>query len=222
MEGVEKLVTEGLSACPDLEVLDLQDNTCAERGSRAVALALPSWPKLSELNLSDCLLRPKGGLALGTVFVQGVNPKLRVLKLAYGEFDHRTMDLIAKAIKDYWSELTVLEINGNVGEAEDDCIQNIKDALESHGHEDALDDLDDMVDPADAEEEEEEEHIAVEEAEEIDNAEAEAASKQAHAPASTVSPTIPTAVKEKLDSAADDLADLLGKVSIGERPPAVA
>lgn len=208
MEGVEALA-QGLAACADLEVFDLQDNTFTERGSRAVALALPSWPHLRELNLSDCLLKPKGGLALGTVFVQGVNPNLRVLKLAYGEFDHRTIDLIAKAIKDYWSQLVVLELNGNVGDADDDCFTNVKDALEGHGNEDALDDLDDLMDPADLEAEEEEEHLAVEEADELDKAE----EKVAPVPSAPAQ-----AVKETVDKAADDLADLLGKVSLGEKP----
>ncbi|KAG8909910.1 hypothetical protein FRC00_009213 [Tulasnella sp. 408] len=215
MEGVEALA-QGLSGCPNLEVFDLQDNTFTERGSRAVAQALPSWPNLRELNLSDCLLKPKGGLAVATVLARGVNPKLEALKLTYGEFDSRTIDLIAKAITDHWPNLTTLELNGNIGDPEDDCIQNVKDALSGHGHEDALDELDDMMDPAEFEaEEEEEDHPAVEEAEELDKAEAE---KGADEPAAATTKAAPPTIAQQVDKAADDLADLFGKVSLGEKP----
>lgn len=218
MEGVEALA-KGLSGCPDLEVFDLQDNTFTERGSRAVALALASWPKLRELNISDCLLKSKGGLALGTVFVQGVNPNLQVLKLAYGEFDSKTIDLIAKAIKECWPHLRILELNGNVADPEDECIQNVKDALEGHGQEDALDDLDDMMDPADLDEEEEEEHPAVAVAEEMDRREAdeEAAAKPSPAAAILDKIASPTA-SQKVDDATDALADMLSSVSLGDKP----
>ncbi|KAG8879640.1 hypothetical protein FRB97_001551 [Tulasnella sp. 331] len=221
MDGVEALA-KGLSGCPDLEVFDLQDNTFTERGSRAVALALPSWPKLRELNLSDCLLKPKGGLALGTVFVQGVNPNLQVLKLAYGEFDSGTIDLIAKAIKDYWPHLRVLELNGNVADPEDECITNVKDALEGHGQEDALDDLDDMMDAADLEAEEEEVHPAVAEAEEIDKREAEeeAAAGGKSPAAMSLGKTAAPTLREKMVDAADALADMLSGVSLGDKPKA--
>lgn len=41
MEGIAAIV-KGLRANPDLAVLDLQDNTATERGSRAIAASLPS------------------------------------------------------------------------------------------------------------------------------------------------------------------------------------
>ncbi|KAG8936486.1 hypothetical protein FRC03_002485 [Tulasnella sp. 419] len=203
MEGVEALA-KGLRACPNLEVLDLQDNTFTEAGSRAIASALPAWPKLRILNLSDCLLGPKGGIALGTAFTKGSNPKLQTLKLQYGELDHRSLNLIATAIKDHWPSLTTLELNGNRADPEDDCITNIKDALESHGNEDALDELDDMEE---AEEEEEPEHPAVEEAEELDREEAESVSKTGN---ESLSP------KKQVDATADALANLMSKVSLGQ------
>lgn len=40
MEGIEAIV-KGLRKNPNLKVLDLQDNTATERGSRAIAAALP-------------------------------------------------------------------------------------------------------------------------------------------------------------------------------------
>lgn len=45
MEGIEAIV-KGLRANPDLETLDLQDNTATEKGSRAIAASLPSFVSL--------------------------------------------------------------------------------------------------------------------------------------------------------------------------------
>lgn len=108
-------------------------------GSLAVTRALPSWPNLTELNLSDCLLGRKGGIALATALSEGSNPKLEVLKIQYGEMDKRSFELLAKAIKLHLSSLRVLELNGNIVDEEDESVQSIKDALEARGHEDALD-----------------------------------------------------------------------------------
>lgn len=197
MEGIEALA-KGLTSCPDLETLDFQDNTATETGSRAVALGLPSWPHLRVLNLSDCLLSPKGGVALATALNKGHNPKLETLRLQYGEFDKRTINILAQAIAEHLPHLSKLEINGNRADPEDECITNIRDALEKNGHEDALDDLDDMEE---VDEEEEEESAAVEEAEELDKAEAEAKEQPPAPSAPSADPT-------------DELASLMGKVRI--------
>lgn len=138
MEGIQALATS-LRSCPDLEELDLQDNTCTESGTRSISASLPSWPNLHTLNLSDCLLSPKGGISLANALERGNNPKLQVLKLQYGELDARAMHILAKAIEGHLAELRVLELNGNRADAEDECIERIKDALAGHGHEDALD-----------------------------------------------------------------------------------
>ena len=138
MEGIHALA-QGLSKCPNLESLDLQDNTCTESGSRSISAALPSWPKLRSLNLSDCLLSPKGGISLAGALEKGANPKLETLRLQYGEMDARAIHVLAKAVQEHLTELTTLELNGNRADAEDECIERIKDALASHGHEDALD-----------------------------------------------------------------------------------
>lgn len=137
-EGI-KLLAEGLSHCPLLESLDLQDNTATESGTRAISAALPSWPHLQSLNLSDLLLSPKGGISLATALEKGTNPSLHTLKLQFGEIDARALHILAKAIREHLSELTVLELNGNRADPEDACIEEIRDALASHGHEDALD-----------------------------------------------------------------------------------
>jgi Ran GTPase-activating protein 1 len=118
MEGIAKLA-EGLSQCPTLEVLDLQDNTATRSGTRAIVRVLEKWSSLRALNLSDCLLGKAGGIALATSLSLGSNPKLESLKLQYGEFDKRTVELLSVAISQHLKHLTELELNGNQIDAED-------------------------------------------------------------------------------------------------------
>lgn len=194
MEGIEAIV-KGLRSCPNLQVLDLQDNTATEKGSRAIAASLPSWPKLTTLNLSDCLLRPRGGVSVFTVLRTGSNPLLTSLKLQSNELDFRAIDILASAITQHLPLLTDLELNGNRGEAEDECYVAIGAALSKWDHEDALDELDEMEEIESDEEEEEEEEEVVEEG---DKEEAEAE------PVETVA-----------DSAeSEELAAMLGKVHV--------
>lgn len=192
MEGIETIV-KGLTSCKQLETLDLQDNTATEKGTRAVALALVSWPQLRTLNLSDCLLSPHGGVALASALARGGNKQLETLKLQFGEIDHRAINILAQAIAEHLPNLTALELNGNRADPEDECITNIREALESHGHGDALDELDEMEE---YDEDAEEESPAVEEAEEQDADEA------------------PTTAAVQVPDSTDALADLLGSVSI--------
>lgn len=146
----------GLAKCAGLEALDLQDNTAKGAGTRALAKALVAWPELRSLNLSECLLGSNGGIALSHSLNRGSNKKLETLKLELGELDHRSLSVLASAIRDHLSELTTLEINTNRADPEDQCITDIRDALAVHGHEDALGELDDMEE-FDGEEEDDDE-----------------------------------------------------------------
>jgi len=139
MEGIAALA-KGLAACPDLEILDLQDNTATRTGTRAIVKVLDKWPNLKHLNLSDCLLGKAGGIALATSLAAGSNPNLETLKLQYGEFDKRTFEILAVAITQHLKHLTTLELNGNQADPEDDCVDEVRKALKIHDHEDALDD----------------------------------------------------------------------------------
>lgn len=196
MEGIA-IIAKGLTSCTSLESLDLQDNTATESGTRAVSVALASWPHLRALNLSDCLLGPHGGVALASALARGGNTKLETIKLQYGEFDKRAINIFAEAIANHLPNLTTLELNGNRADPEDECIANIREALESHGHGDALDELDDMEE---YDEDEEEESLAVEEGEDLDKEEELKTEKK-------------TAVPGEIDPA-DALADILGSVAI--------
>ncbi|KZV98974.1 RNI-like protein [Exidia glandulosa HHB12029] len=210
-EGITQIV-DALAKCPKLRILDLQDNTFCKRdvepgtvppnGTRALARALPSWPDLELLNLSDCILGRRESIALALALGKGTNKKIQVLKMQYDELDHRALSLLAKAIHDHLSELTTLEINGNIANAEDECIQNIKDALEAHGHADALDELDDMEEAEDDDDEE-----GVDSAQEDDDDEEKKEKEQKSAG---------NLVAQKAVDAADELADLIGKVSISK------
>jgi Ran GTPase-activating protein 1 len=139
MEGIAALA-RGLASCPDLEILDLQDNTATRSGTRALVRVLDRWPRLRVLNLSDCLLGKAGGIALATALAAGSNPALEELKLQYGEFDKRAFEILAVAITQHLKFLTTLELNGNQADPEDECVEEIRKALAVHGHEDALDD----------------------------------------------------------------------------------
>lgn len=182
MEGIQALA-EGLSNCKELEHLDLQDNTATKTGTRAIVKHLDSWPNLKHLNLSDCLLGSAGGIALTTSLSLGSNPKLESLKLQYGEMDKRAVELLSVAISQHLKELTVLELNGNRFSEDDECVEELKKALELWGHEEALDEcefpyqyeeglrlnvhvVDDMEEPESEEEESEEEEEREEEEEE--------------------------------------------------------
>ena len=138
MEGI-KAIADGLSNNAQLEILDLQDNTATKTGTRAIVRNLASWPELRTLNLSDCLVGSTGGIALATSLASGSNPKLEKLQLQYGEFDKKTVEILATAITQHLSGLTVLELNGNRFQEDDECVEQLKEALAVHGNEDALD-----------------------------------------------------------------------------------
>lgn len=138
MEGIAALAG-GLAKNPKLEVLDLQDNTATRTGTRSIVKVLESWPELRVLNLSDCLISSAGGIALATSLAAGSNKKLEKLQLQYGEFDKRTVEILSTAITQHLKSLSSLELNGNRFDAEDECVEALKEALAQNGHEDALD-----------------------------------------------------------------------------------
>lgn len=195
MDGIAALA-RGLADNPTLEALDLQDNCAKGAGTRALAKALSSWPELKSLNLSECLLGGRAGIALALALSKGSNPKLETLKLQLGELDHRSLSILAKAVNDHGSEITLLELNGNCADPEDQCIQDIRAALAEHGHEDALDELDEMEEYEEEEESEEEEKGAEEEEE--------------------VEKEKEPVVKDEKES--EDLAKLMARTSLDDKP----
>jgi Ran GTPase-activating protein 1 len=138
MEGISALAI-GLQSCPNLKTLDLQDNTATESGSKSISISIPYWTRLETLNLSDCLIGPRGGIHISTALSLGHTPNLKVLKLQYGEFDARTLHILAKAISEHLKGLERLEINGNRADPEGECVERVREALQGNGFDDALD-----------------------------------------------------------------------------------
>ena len=116
-EGIATLLSEGLRHCGALQVLDLQDNTFTEPGSRALAVALEdaAWPELQVLNVGDCLLGPVGSRHVMQALVTAAShPKaLRSLLLQFNEMDEEGALLLAKALNHLGDHLECLALNGN-------------------------------------------------------------------------------------------------------------
>lgn len=226
MEGITALAA-GLAQNPNLTTLDLQDNTLSVDGSLAVSRALPVWKDLKELNLSDCFLTRRGGIALATALQNGSSPDLEVLRLQYGEMDKRSFEILAKAIKLHLPGLKTVELNGNLVDAEDESVEKIREALEAHGNEGALDEREtsdsnsvseaaaeillylSAVDDMEEDEGEEEEEDAASDAEEED------ATKEGKEP-TVAEPSSEKVPEEKsiLEFSVDDMADALSKMTV--------
>ena len=184
MEGITRL-GEGLSKCPDIQHIDLQDNTFTVDGEvdgvELWAKVVSGWPHLHTLNLSDCVLSADGEVpALLTTLAGGSNPKLHTLQLQNNNLEGESFALIAGAIGTGLKTLQRLELQWNEVEEDNEHIQNIGLSLKARGGKLIATDEDE------AEEEEEEE--------EVDESEVKPA---------------PSGKDET-----DELADLFGKVTV--------
>lgn len=185
MDGIANLAA-GLEKCPNLEYLDLQDNTFGEVGSTAMADALAAWTKLTFLNFSDCVLSSEGeGVsAVVKTIANGSNPKLATLQLQNNDMESESFALLAEGISKL-PDLKTLELQWNeVDDDEDENLQTLVQSLKQRGGKVFLNDEEE-------EEEEEEEIIA-------GGAEAEGKDEDA----------------VKTSAAVDELADLLVKAKI--------
>lgn len=149
-EGVRDIV-RGLRACTGLKVLDLRDNVTTERkdgqgrrrttGTRAIASGLARWPKLRELELTDCLLNiGNGGSLLAKSLAKGGNRELERLNLGGNEMTEEAVKELAIAIAEM-PKLEVLDLNDNFGDEDDDAYTAVKAALAVTGREEALQSL---------------------------------------------------------------------------------
>lgn len=211
MDGIVKLA-EGLGACSNLEVLDLQDNTFGVEGDKAFAEALPKLSKLKFLNFSDCVLSledsndepPKVIEAL----TEGSNPKLETLQLQNNNLTGDSIRLLADSVGEKLMSLKYLEVQWNEVEEDEEGVQTLADNLKARGGKFILSDED--------EEDQEAEVIKEAEAEEA----AEPVEVEGKAPPAGLKPREAKAAEEAkeksmLDKATDALADLMGKVSLG-------
>ncbi|TKA82766.1 hypothetical protein B0A55_01101 [Friedmanniomyces simplex] len=220
-EGIAMLLQHGLSACGELRVLDLQDNTFTSVASETLANILPKWPALLDLGVGDCLLGARGGRQLGEALAQGNNTKIEVLRLQYNEIDAKGVQAICDAAlsSKAMPRLRRVELNGNKFSEEDPMIEKLQELLssrkESEGKkypdldeedEDAwgLDELDELDD--EDEDEDEDEEADGQEADEVE-AEEEKVLKEADEAENEP-------VSQKQDKEVDELADALGKTEL--------
>ncbi|KAJ3069167.1 hypothetical protein HDU98_007748 [Podochytrium sp. JEL0797] len=162
-EGIQVLIESLAKNCPQLEVLDLQDNTFTKPGSKSLARALPSWPHLRHLNIGDCLLGKSGSKTFMKSLHPPCAPKLETLIFTFNEMDLEGAKLVPGMLANK-VKLHTLWLNGNVFDAEEEVVDLIRGVMRGHGHVDGLDELEDMEEvDSDAEEEEEsEEEVEVE------------------------------------------------------------
>lgn len=153
--GVAKLLSEGLVYNTKLQVLDLQDNTITTRAAVALAESVKAWPDLVELNLNDCLLKPKGSLALVESLKLGLlRASFATLKLQYNELEADALAELVHVVAKKLPNLQLLELNGNRFDEDSSHIEAISAVFEDRGFGE-LDELDDLEE-LDSEEEDEE------------------------------------------------------------------
>lgn len=151
--GIAKLIAKGLSQNTKLKVLDLQDNTITT-ASYAIAENIAKWPLLSELNLNDCLLKGKGGLAIISSLAQGKErPQFTSLKLQYNELGADSLEKLVAAIKEKLTQIKLVEMNGNILDEDDETFSKINSIFEERGFGE-FDELDDLEELDELEEEE--------------------------------------------------------------------
>jgi Ran GTPase-activating protein 1 len=156
-EGIEHLMLNGLVHTPELQKLDLQDNTFTLKGARAISEVIGKWTKLNELQINDTLLSPQGGRIFGEALLNApIFDKLETINLQYNEIDTKGLELIHDAIKAKIPNLKYLELNGNKFSEDHELIESINGVFEERGFGE-LDELDDMEDESEDEDQSEEE-----------------------------------------------------------------
>ena len=212
-EGVALLLQHGLSACSQLETVDLQDNTFTSLAAKTLANVAPTWAELRELAVGDCLLSARGGSLLGDALATGGNKKLEVLRLQYNEIDSKGLKALADAAAGSGlPRLRRIELNGNKFSEDDSNIEKLQTILGKR-KEDQADDypgvdeddedawgVDELDELEEEDEDEGEEEAEVEDEEEKIVKEADAAEAQP--------------VAQETDADVDELADVLKKTEI--------
>ncbi|KAG7440903.1 RNI-like protein [Guyanagaster necrorhizus] len=198
MAGITALA-RGLAKNPGLQFIDLQDNTFTDdgqlKGVEAWTESLASWPELTALNLSDCVLSGEGELPqLVTAIAEGSNPKLHTLQLQNNNLEAETFALFAEHISGNLKGLKLLELQWNDAEDDDVSLETVRLSMKQRGGKLIVDDEEEEEEEEEAEEEEEKEEVKEE---------------QEAVLASTIEEPTP-----KKPDTTDELADLMSKVEI--------
>jgi Ran GTPase-activating protein 1 len=207
-EGMIALA-RGLPKNPKLRVLEITDNAMniddETEGTQAFANALLSWLDLERLDLSDCVLAHEEADAPPSLFdalAKGTNKKLLTLLLQNNNLDVAAFQKLGEDVVGKLPALRRLEVQWNEVEEDEEAVEALRDALVAKGSKLILTDED--------EEEAEEPEKAEEEDEETREEPEPEKESTTEADAKT---DVKTGVSV-VDKTADDLADLLSKVSI--------
>lgn len=163
-EGIAALLRDGLQACEELRVLDLQDNTFTAVGAAALADVVGRWPAIEELGVGDCLLGARGMVKVAKVLGNGGNARLRVFRAQFNDIDISGVKALLAAAKSGLGALSRVELNGNKFSEDDEVVADLRALLEERKDESAqdgewgLDELDELEEESDEEEEEQEEN----------------------------------------------------------------
>ncbi|KAJ7022402.1 hypothetical protein C8F04DRAFT_1402378 [Mycena alexandri] len=140
VDGITALA-RGLSQCPQLQHIDLQDNMFTSpftadtdlSGIQAWTEALKSWPELTTLNLSDCRLSADGEVpTIITALVAGSNPKLHTLQLQNNDLMTETFLALASGVSKM-SNLMLLEVQWNNTEDDYEILETLALHLKQRG-----------------------------------------------------------------------------------------
>jgi Ran GTPase-activating protein 1 len=207
-EGMIALA-RGLAKNPKLRVLKIADNAMniddGTEGTQAFADALSSWPDLERLDLSDCVLAHEEADAPPSLFdalAKGTNKKLHTLLLQNNNHDVVAFKKLGEDVVGKLPALRRLEVQWNEVEEDEEAVEALRDALVARGGKRFLTD-EDEEEAGEPEKPEEEDEETKEEPEPEKGSTTEADAK---ANAKTGVPVV--------DKTADDLANLLSKVSI--------
>ncbi|KIJ17641.1 hypothetical protein PAXINDRAFT_34452, partial [Paxillus involutus ATCC 200175] len=133
--GIEALA-RGLSKCPNLRYLDLQDNTFIKDGSKAAvnawAEALPKFPALETLVFSDCVLSEDDKDEVPPLLqklAEGSNPNLANLQLQNNNLKAATFKFFAESLQSL-PKLKWLELQWNdIEDESEDDIDTIRQVM---------------------------------------------------------------------------------------------
>lgn len=212
-EGISLLISNGLSACQNLEVVDLQDNTFTNRGATALAKTLSRWSHLKELGVGDSLLGGRGSIKVFETLAAGHNKEVEILRLEFNDITPSGVKALLQAAHEGLPVLRRVELNGNKFEEEDPSVEDLAALLserkDEHGSSQdpenhwGVGDLDELEGEDEDEEEEEEQ-------DEGDDEEEQKREKVLEEAALAEEATVPL---EK-DPDVDALADILGQTKV--------
>lgn len=217
-EGISLLISNGLSACKNLEVVDLQDNTFTNTGATALARTLSKWSHLKELGVGDSLLGARGSVKVFEALAAGHNKKLEILRLEFNDITPSGVKALLRAAQEGLPALRRVELNGNKFEEEDSAVEDLAVLLserkdERGSSEDPEDhwgigDLDELEGEDEEEEEEEQEE------EEGEGEEGEEGESKREKTLKEADQAEEAAVPLEKDAEVDALADMLGKTKV--------